>query len=36
MINLRIIYNPSTMQWCVKLGRITIFASDSYDIVEEF
>lgn len=36
MINLHIIYNRSTMQWCVKLGRITIFATDNYDIAEDF
>lgn len=24
------------MQWCVKLGRITIFATDCYDIAEDF
>ena len=36
MNNLYIIYNRSTMQWCVKLGRITIFATDSYDIAEDF
>lgn len=29
-------YNPRTMQWCVKLGRITIFATDCYDIAEDF
>ena len=33
---LHIIYNKRTMQWCVKLGRITVFASDCYDIAEDF
>lgn len=36
MAALHIIYNKHTMQWCVKLGRITIFATDCYDIAEDF
>lgn len=36
MTTLHIIYNKSTMQWCVKLGRITIFATDCYDIALDF
>lgn len=36
MIDLHIIYNRRTMQWCVKLGRITIFATDCYEIAEDF
>ena len=36
MALLHIIYNKCTMQWCVKLGRITVFATDSYDIAEDF
>lgn len=33
---LHVHYNRSTMQWCVKLGRITIFATDCYEIAEDF
>ena len=36
MAILHIIYNKRTMQWCVKLGRITVFATDCYDIAEDF
>ena len=36
MALLHIIYNKRTMQWCVKLGRITVFATDCYDIAEDF
>ena len=32
MALLHIIYNKRTMQWCVKLGRITVFATDCYDM----
>lgn len=31
-----IIYNKKLMQWCVKFGRLTIFASDSYEIAHDF
>lgn len=33
---LHLIYNKHTMQWAVKLGRLTVFASDNYDIAEDY
>ena len=33
---LHLIYNKRTMQWAVKLGRLTVFASDNYDIAEDY
>lgn len=36
MALLHIIYNKYTMQWCVKLGRITVFASDNYEIASDY
>ena len=33
---LHLIYNKRTMQWVVKLGRLTVFASDNYDTAEDY
>lgn len=35
-MNLILTYNKKQMQWCIKLGRLTIFASDSYEIAHDF
>ena len=36
MEKLHIIWNKSTMQWLVKLGRLAVFATDNYDIAEDY
>ena len=35
-MNLKIVYNKKAMQWHVKFGRLTLFATDCYDIAEDF
>lgn len=33
---LHLTYSYNTMQWVVKLGRITVFASDNYEIASDY
>lgn len=29
-------YNKTSMQWLVKIGRLTIFATDNYETAKQF
>ena len=29
-------YNKASMQWLVKIGRLTIFATDNYETAKQF